>query len=556
MKNEFGRDSKGATLGFVVAAIGVLVAIVFVIWMVLSTIGGQRELSNAVDAGTLNAANQAPKVRVTPSPAAAAVFADCLAADGTVGLDNINKVQAKALLLMLNSRSLNMIGKGTPQSDINFQHAFNASREIENKLSDQLNNAANLHGYFTEVADANDVRMVNCVNNVKPVAGWQTACLNRGQESNVYLQQDQLPPKIKLTDLPTKKLADGRDYLCGYTPINFGAGKAINFVSFESGQQSHLVSLKTAQAGNAVSAPIAGIPKPVPNTFKCGGEMTDTRSRERLCWSAAICNQRAVTAPAAMEGAFVHITLKQDGLRFFPWQNPLLGLLPPAKTKKSATSVMKVYPGLIGGLGLLVFQATNGAQYDKKTAFPTANNLLHALYWQGNASQYERVDEQLLSRVNQIKPGVSAKQLQDLLMTVPVPKTNSAEYWIARDQGGELKVFTPATMTGMNKIALANAKSDIKPDGKPGTIIGHVPMVKGNSSKALEITFTPFIKIKMVPSGTLTRHEVVYQPGSGVNGSLLDIEQRDQTFVFTGKVSSPTPPPVEGTPVPPCGCVH
>lgn len=554
MKNESGRNKMGSVLGFVVASIGILIAIGAVFFMVLSTLGGQRELSHAVDAGTLNAAQQAPKVRITPSAEAAEVFSDCLATDGTVGLDNINKVQAKALLLMLNSRSLNMSGKGTAQSDISFQHAFNASREIENKLADELNKAANLHEYFTSVAEANSLRMVNTVNKVAPVSGWQTACLNRGEESNVFLQQDQLPPKIKLTDLPTKKLADGRDYLRGYSPINFGGGKAINFVSFESGQQSHLVSLKTAQAGSLTSAPIAGIPKPVPNTFKCGGEATDTQSRERICWSAAICNQRAVAAPAAMEGAFVHITLKQDGLRFFPWQNPLLGLLPPSSTKKTASTVTKVFPGIIGGLGILVMQSTNGAQYDKKSSFASANNLLHALKWQGKASQYDGMDDELLSRVNQIMPGTSEKELNDLLLAVNVPKTNSSEYWIARDTAGKLKVFTPSTMAGMNKVAYAHAKSLIKPDGKPATIIGHVPMVKGNNSKALEITFTPFIKIKMVPSGTLTRHEVVYQPGTGVNGSLLDVEQRDQTFVFTGKVS--TPPAVEGTAVPPCGCVH
>lgn len=293
----------------------------------------------------------------------------------------------------------------------------------------------------------------------------------------------------------------------------------------------------------------------MPNTFKCGGEATDTRSRERLCWSAAINNQRAAAAPAVMEGAFVHIKLKEDGLRFFPWQNPALGLLPPAKTRKAATTVTRVFPGVIGGLGILVFRATNGAQYDNKvTRFPKSNNLMHALFWQGKESQYKGVDEQLLSRVNQIKPGVSPKQLQDLLLAVPVPAVATSDYWIARDTVGELRVFTKSTMDSMNKVARAHAMSDIKPDGKSATIIGHVPMAKGNTSRVLEITFTPFIKIKMIPSGTLTRHEVIYQPGTGVNGSLLDVEQRDQTFVFTGKVS--TPPAVEGTAVPPCGCVH
>lgn len=554
MKNANCRSAQGSTLGFVVATTGLLVAIGIAFVVLLNMLGGQRELSHAVDAGTLNAANKASKVRITPSPQAADVFADCLASDGTVGLDNINKVQAKALLIMLNSRSLNSTGKGTTASDASFVQAFNAAREINDKLANALNKPANLHGFFTSVADENSLRMVNTKNKVTPATGWQTACLNRGQESNVYLQANQLPPKINITDLPIKTLADGRNYIQGYSPIDFGNNRTLNFVSFEGGQQTHLVSLKTVKAGSLAVAPISNFPNPVPNTFQCSGQTIDTQSRDRICWSAAICNHRTETAPAEMQGAFVHIKLTQDGLRFFPWQNPLLGLLPPSKTKKTATSVTRVFPGIIGGAGILLMQSTNGAQYDNKSKFATANNLLHALKWQGKSSQYQGLDDQLLSRVNQIKPGTSQAALDALLLAVAVPKTNTCEYWIAKDTSDTLRVFTSSTIGTMNKIAKAKALLGVKADGKESKIIGHIPMVKGNTSKVVEITFSPFPKFKMVPSGTLTRHELLYTPGTGVNGCLLDVEERDQTFVFTGKVSSP--PAVEGTAVPPCGCVH
>lgn len=551
------RASNGGALGLIVSSTFVLVAVASIALYVLITLGGQRELSDAVDAGTLNTANQAAKVRITPSKTAADVFADCLADDGTVGLDNINKVQSKALLMMLNSRSMNMTGKGTASSDVNFTHIFNAARSINDQLADALNEPSNLTGYFSAVANANSVRMINDrTNSVAPVQlpNWQTACLNRGEESNMQITRDQLPPHINLSDLPTKHLPDGKDYLQGYSPIDFGGGKTLNFVSFENNQQSHLVSLKTHEAGTLAVAPIAGFPKPVPNTYKCAGESIDRRVNSRICWSAAISNQRNAVSPSSIDDGFIHIKLKQDGLRYFPWQNPLLGLLPLDPTKKSATSKTRVFPGLIGGPGILIMRATNGAQYSNSNPKATARTLLRALYWQGGDSQYEGLNEALFARANQIKPGIDKAQLKALLQSVVVPdSTNTAEYWIALNKNNELKVFTTATLPTMSEQTYRHVLADTAPDGKRSSIVGHVPMVSGNSSRALELTFSPFPRIRTVPSGTLSRHEINYRPGTGLNGNLLEIEQRDQTFVFTGRVPVPA---VDGTAVPPCGCVH
>ncbi len=230
--------------------------------------GGSRETRNATDAGALNVGKKSLTVTVKSQGGDEDQYKDVADANGEFGLTNIDRVWGKALWTAINAQDIKEAGKETGSTSSHASAMFQAAENISDRLADKLNDPANLYPLFNEVAQVNNVRMLGKSAKDKALegAGWKTSLLERGQESNVVIENSQLPSNVNLSQLQTVTDKGGNKCMPGYKGINM-YGRDYWFVPYKYNERPRLESRNHFEANTVVAQALSGWAKPVPNTF-------------------------------------------------------------------------------------------------------------------------------------------------------------------------------------------------------------------------------------------------------------------------------------------------
>ncbi|MBX9687915.1 MAG: hypothetical protein K2X27_14510 [Candidatus Obscuribacterales bacterium] len=517
----------------------------------LMVFGGDREGTNANDAGTLNVAKSSVRVSVLGSSEENSIYGSLAEGDAhdQYSLRTINKVWGHAFLTMMNSRSMNMTGNGTAASMDAETAAWKNALSISDKLSDALNTQENLEAYSNAITSTAAVRMLAPVQKLAPCKSWQSSCMNRDTESNIRIDLFQLPPHISYLDLggttASGALLNGSGtelYLKGYHPISFGNGRYINFVPFERNKQPHQVSLKDFQAAKLSRAPYPEWQKPVPNAFLCETALKAQNLYEHKFVSAAIANPME-KQDLSIPNGFIKINLLEDRVKWLPDGIPLGQQNTVPKEYDIVHNPFVIAPTL--PLNWFEPFLDYGHQYYDSDGRRT---VFKAIYAAGRVSDdiYKRTNELLMNRVNEIKPGTSFAEIVALLKSKDIHGAGDS-FVIALDRNNRLVLVNlniPAERALLNSYTLNAVNMSREPDGKVFSEKMNIPFSLNNIVLVLHWVIGPLgfpIIDNIVPGGSIWRHRLDLTPGTGVNGALLKIEQSDTTYAFFGADG----PPVE-----------
>lgn len=261
------RNRKGAALGLVAALAFALVLLALAFFMTSLYFGGSRETRNATDAGALNVGKKSLTITTKSQGGDEDQYLDVADNNNEFGLSNIDRVWGKALFVAMNAQDIKDAGKEKSSTSSHASAMFQAAQSISNRLSDDLNNDNKLFPLFDEVATVNSVRMLgkNVVTKHLPGPNWTTSFLERGEESNVIIDKNQVPAEISFNSLKTVKDKGGNICMPGYKPITM-YGRDYWFVPFKYNERPRLES-RDHFSQNTLAAQALSWPKPVPNTF-------------------------------------------------------------------------------------------------------------------------------------------------------------------------------------------------------------------------------------------------------------------------------------------------
>ncbi len=501
-------------MGFIIAGTFFFIVLGIAIVQIGMLISGAREVSNAVDSGTLNAGKKAVKIRTELNAGGNEnQFSDLKDEDGKFGLTNINRVWAKALLARMNNKAMHDQGQATNSSDSHADALFDGAESISDRLADKLKDESEHHGHFMELAARNSIRMLGSTAEMRVDAGsaWKTSLLDRGEESNLIVGDGQLPDGFSLNDGKMfKKAADGKTHLKGYTPIEV-MGKQICLVPFKVNEQPHLISEKTFNDNLLSAKPLQAWKNPVPNTISCQGKTEDQKLTVQRARAFVITNPQK-NFDLAMPHTFMKVKFEDNTAHWY-----INGIPAPNSSYDFHTDVQtRNYPC---GTGTLNITATLGNEYMP----PTVGKGIFAL----PGSNYDSVTHALLQRCKEIKHDFSENDLDAMLMACPIIPGNK-EFVIFPDNNGSLRCMpesmAPAFATWLN--ASNNA------DGSEAEICEDECWFVPN----FVVAIPQGLGAKPLPSWCITYGSLKWKPGTGYDGCLGELRIERETDIFANGV--------------------
>ncbi|MBX9569993.1 MAG: hypothetical protein K2X77_13930 [Candidatus Obscuribacterales bacterium] len=286
------RNEHGAIFFIVVASILIVLIVGAVLGWLLILTGGFRESQHAVDSGSLNLAKQVvrdPAVELQDSTAERFFFQMAEQRNGKyyANLNNINRLSAELLLIDTNCAAMREENSSDQRVATVSEPMHHALDNIQGKLAEQLAARANVISHYEGTANENSIRMLRSASNNDIriyQTDYRTAFTDRGNLSNVYLSDKQIPKAFRprwetarsswARDIPDSMFGDKRHYLLGYVnDINPLGSKPLYFVSLKEGGnlgeimrcQPHLISESTMKQDMDTGR--LAWKKPIPNAF-------------------------------------------------------------------------------------------------------------------------------------------------------------------------------------------------------------------------------------------------------------------------------------------------
>ena len=500
-------------MGFIVVGTFFFIVLGIAFVQISMLVSGSREVSNAVDSGTLNAGKKAVHLKTQANFGNESQFDDLKDDEGKFGLTNINRVWAKALLARMNNKAMHNQGQSTNTSDSHADSMFDSAESISDRIADKLNDASNLHPYFMELAGKNSIRMLGNTAQLKVESGsgWKTSLLDRGEESNLIVGAGQLPDGFNINDGKMFKQAeDGKKHFKGYTPIEV-MGKQICFVPFKVKQQPHLVSEKTFNDNLNSAKPLQEWKNPVPNAISCQGKTEDQRLAVQRARAFVLTNPQK-DFQLAMPHTFMKVKFEDNTAHWY-----INGVPAPNSSYEFRTDVQqRSYPV---GTGTLNITATLGNEYMP----PTVWKGVFAL----PGSNYDAVTKALLQRCKEIKHDFTEGDLDAMMMACPIIAGNK-EFVIFPDPSGSLRC-TPQSMAPALAPWINTSK---EADGSEAEIVDDECWFVPNFVMA-----TPTgLGAKPLPSWCITYGSLKWKPGTGYDGCLGELRIERETDIFANGV--------------------
>jgi len=524
--------------------------------------GAQKETKNAVDAGTLNVGKKAldeVSVQVTPLNQFFDITSDKVNnnptdCDGRINLRRLNRMWAKAMLYKVNA--LGAQSDGTSGSgNSNASSALSECESLSNQLAGKLKNQNNLHGFFTEVASRNSVRMIGQGAKVSVIQGqnWQTAQMEKEGESNVMLAGNGgnffTPPGFdwnssdltETTRQPAPQGASGITFFKGYQPITLG-GDSYWQVPFLFDEKPHMVARSNFEPDK--NGP-GGWSNPVPNAFSAEGLASQPGRPAEKAISWVLTNPRQ-TFKASIPTGFVHIKIEtpQVEYKFLPHVGG-----PPVKVGflDSTYGFTPSNPSATApGFGVLCATSTADPVLGLDTTGRSVDDLLfdHPGMSAGNKSNLER---NLVSRCNEMisKPGttISTGQMHSALSepeNIAALIAGIRDFYLYSPDGATVKCRTLAGAALHNDALWLPLVSQNKPDGSEKSYSEQDGIGPPSFGKA---TPDPFCKVISpvapgIPCGILNYSlQNFWKSGTGTNHCLGEVRCQRKTVVTTITIS-------------------
>ena len=503
------RNKRGAMMGIIIGAALVFIIVAIAVVQISMLIGGSREVSNAVDAGTLNAGKKAVQLKTSANFGDESQYEDLKDESSEFGLTNINRVWAKALLCRMNNKAMKDAGQSTGTSDSHSDSLWSAAESISDRIADKLNDASNLHPFFMELAGKNTVRMLGDTANVKvdsAANGWTTSLMDRGEETNIVVADGQFPDGFTESDAKmTKKTDDNKTRFKGYTNITV-MGKNICFVPFKLKQQPHHVSEKTYTENTLSLKPFDAWKNPVPNALSCQGKTEDQKLGTQKARSFVLTNPQK-DFDLAIPHAFIKVKFEDNTAHWY-----INGIPAPNSSYDFHTDVQtRNYPC---GTGNLNITATLGNEYMP----PTVWKGIFAL----PGSNYDAVNHALLQRCKEIKPDFSEGDMDAMLNMCPILGTQ--EFVIFPDPTGNLRCTPKAMAPGLAPWI----HTDHDADGSEEEIVDDECWFIPN----FVVAIPQGLGAKPLPSWCVTYGSLKWKPGTGYDGCLGELRIERETSIF------------------------
>jgi len=533
-------------------------------------LGGNNEIKNAVDAGTLNLGKevftQQPFKVTLPPVGLQAQFQD-VSTGGQIDLGNINALWGKMLLIQANAQDMQDHGV-TGSANAHADQMFLAAKEISDDLAKKLNDESLQYPVFESIAGQNSVRMLG--GNAKTVAlheadGWTTSLMDRGEVSNLTMNT------AALSDAANQALQTKNGRLLGYTPISIG-GKTFCFVPFADKQRPHMVSKGEFEANRFENKGLnADWGLPVPNAFSCFGQTVNNHQYGEKARSFVLSNPQK-TFKLALPHSFIHIKLEDNTVTWL-LNSPTPPLADAFNQLQSDVEIWNVFHGddddfSSPNLALEQYNSTYPYRLDlsSRSGSPVsaifgtlmAQNVplgkeymdpipsLESALFGGvlEAGNVDNMKKVLVQRINQMITDDSVTfttaDLEDLLddpLTGGWLQLDIQDYYIYSTNGKDIKVAPKAQ-------AIAQAPwlvpmIDHEPDGGSAQLVhlsSDLPLAPGQ----VIVVPDPFCSPYFPPFGDLhVTIDDTWQPGSGYDGCLGKVTVKHHTDAYLWGIAGP-----------------
>lgn len=559
------NKSRRKKLGSMITLSTVLMLALIVLGMgfvaLLMFMGGQSETKNATDAGTLNVGKQVSYSVKVSAVQGIGLFDDvntdtetgnfAILPESTIRMRRINRIWAKALLIAINAEAA---GGQAGNGSSNASSARSRAKQISDTMANFLKNSNNLHGFFTDFAASNSVRMLGlgAQVKVKPGSGWDTAYLNRGKEGNITLggspsNNFYMPPGYNMpanfytqtTRTAAQANAGNKYFLKGYTPLSVG-GEDFWQIPFLFEEKTHLVARSTfeqnTEAANALSWNNA-----VPNAFSAQGQALKNATLGEEARSFVLTNPRQ-TYKMSMPRSFVHIKVEDPHSEFYFYPT---GLIPPVRFGANQTygftptnhSMTMPFGGL-----LCSSVAGNSVIVGLDVVGRTLDQVIFGIPG-GNTTDLEN---QLTARVNQMisKVGVT-KSKSDMHACLNNPATigflvaGQRDFYIFTNNGKDLTC--QPKITALATAPWLASMINNSPDGTESVSVNEATMPFAGAHIPTVVPLPAHVVLLQI-GWSNWKKKVWWEPGTGYNGNLGRVRVKRWTEVHNRGVCVPVIP--------------
>lgn len=548
MPTTESRVRKGAVLGLVAVLALALVMIAVAFFVISLYLGGGREVRNATDAGALNVGRKVLGLRTITQSDDEAQYKDVSDAQFQFGLTNINRVWGKALLAAANAQEIQNDGCSNADTTNHISALYNGAESISNRIADKLTTPGNLYPLFNEVSTANSVRMLGEQSTTKALptgsgGKWSTSLMNRGDESNLILKDNQLPSGVSVTTVTAK---NNDPCLPGYQPVNM-FGRTYWFVPFKFNERPRLESKNHFDAETVATKPLnPSWSKPVPNAFSCTAatEKGASANEKAMAWVKA---NPMLTFKARIPHGFIRLKFEDNTACWFwsPVAPPITAVLPapiippgipvPHKTKygyKTENQFREIY---IPTCGTGSASVTLGKEYPVPTVWnclfpPTMPQPSHL-----------SLQKRMVQRMRQVNPEFSLGMLTAILNTVQVTDTKR-EFYIVPALNGTIVCVAEDQVSNVAPWMTNEYKNQVPDSSKKVFQELFPPIMEPNTIntwivKCVSLTSTAGVA-GTVSSMTDGDGDLDWRGGTGYNGCLGEITvKRETNLRFTGACS-------------------
>ncbi|HEY9731862.1 MAG TPA: hypothetical protein V6C89_08115 [Drouetiella sp.] len=413
------RNARGASIILVaLCAIG-LIALIWGAFQVMVVMGGSREVRNAVDTAVLNVGKHAVDVTTATSPA----FSDVANSNGGVTISNLCRIWGKAFIINANAVDMQNEGTATTDTQKSAQTAYTIAQQTNNSLSAQLQDKMTFQQHFNSIAQNAPTKLLGqnaVVQGSQSNSTWSTAMMDKGSQSNLYFNPNQLPPGCGASYSDVK--CGNNSFFRGYTEMTVN-GRDFYLPSFRNGEMPHLIS---ANAFKKNVTNQMGSSSPIPNAFQESGVVSEgtTTLTANACAQANPQRQWGLAIPRSFVSiVFSNLSrwyLDKD-VRTGQWI--LRKVIPYGTTPGQTIWGLKQVslrppppanpPNGIGGK--MDGYASLGNEYKIGNAWDIFNAL---------PGDHQTPLNKMVQRVREIDPNFTMGRLQSLMQSVKIPATD------------------------------------------------------------------------------------------------------------------------------------
>ncbi len=528
MLMQKGRAEGGGVLIVAAALALLLVFLIGAFYQLSLVVGGANEVRHLVDAAALNVGRQAfidCKVAVADNEINRQ-FEDVLDSEGQIGLANINLVWGKALLAAINARAMREAGDASDDAERHADQLMKAAEAISNKLSEKLSNARNHYPSFNAIAGENSVRMLGSNASVaaKQGDGWKTSLLDRGEESNLTFESEQLPAAFP-ERLLSPVIRQGRKFIPGYKPIKLVGDRSLLFVPFPLAERTHLVAGNEFKSNIPVARPLAGFEKPVPNALSVEGVVKGADEAAQTASAFVQLNPQRIFELKNISG-FIRLRLLANE------RDVILNELSPLEDDE------RYYQYRLDPLvKRIAIEGGNGEPGEVDIIFNTgqeyAMSLYQALFFsQADEDEHLNVKNILLQRAREIIPDYTLQNLNDLLRSQPVIPGLATQAYVIYSPDGQSLEIAPEERAVLDADWLSR---EVRLDGVANKIAAEKLIRIGNNDCARVL---PFGKVAIQDTRTTQTGQYYWAPGTGFRGCLgeLYVERKSKLTITVAKL--------------------